>query len=133
VRVLVIDDSEPVRKRLCEAIKEVAGVTEVRECHLPEAAVIAISEFHPDLAVIELNKMNGLGFEQIADWKSRFPKTLLAVFTQYILPKYREHSELSGVDYFFLKARDFEFLIQTVGELAIRLRQPDSNLPTPNE
>jgi two-component system response regulator RegA len=81
VRLLVVDDDDPYRSRLCRAFRE-RGL-EVREARSAADAVELARGFRPERAVLDLRMEDRSGLELLADLRRDHPELVCVVLTGY--------------------------------------------------
>jgi DNA-binding NarL/FixJ family response regulator len=127
LRVLLVEDAALLVDQVRELLATVGKVGEVMVVSTEHEAIRALSEFEPDLAIVDLKLKEGTGFgvlRSLTDAKAR-PKVI--IFTNYSLPNYRQLSEIFGADYFLDKAKDFDALpdiIESIDEIKSPRRRP---------
>ena len=122
MRVLMVDDSGPVRKRICERIRAIPGVTQVDEATGGDVALTRLSDDPPDLMVLDLQMPGTSGFRVLAQSRQTASPVVI-VFTNS--PEYREHCLRTGAAYFFDKATEADALLETIQRLAARPELPN--------
>ncbi len=102
LKVLIVEDSNLVRKTLKECLILRFPAVEVYEAENGEEASQKIKTLFPDLIFmdVKLPDMNGLQLAERA--KTLFPETIIAILTAYDLPEYRE-AAFQHADYFLAK------------------------------
>ena len=126
MRVLMVDDSEPVRKRICERIRAIPGVTQVEEGAGGEAALTRLSDDPPDLMVLDLQMPGTSGFRVLA--QARQPSSpVVIIFTNS--PEYREQCLRRGAAFFFDKSTEVDALLETIQQLAMPAEPPVARDP----
>jgi DNA-binding NarL/FixJ family response regulator len=113
VRVLVIDDSEPVRERLRVWLAESAA-EEVHEAGSPERARRLLEETTFDAAILDVRLRAGNGLDLIREIRARLPRALLIVLTNDATDGHRRACLLRGADLFLDKSRQFEEAMDAV-------------------
>ena len=121
MRVLMVDDSEPVRKRICERIRAIPGVTQVDEDEGGAAALTRLSDDPPDLMVLDLQMPGTSGFRVLAE--ARHPSSPVVIILTNS-PEYREHCLRRGAAFFFDKATEVDALLETIQLLAMPSAPP---------
>lgn len=119
MRVIIADDSEIVRSRLVEMLKEIKGIDVVAEAKDSREAIEVIMTHHPDLVIMDIRMPGNDGIvaiETIRKTKRNKPKII--VFTNYPYLQYRKKCMDAGADFFFYKALEFEKLVELIKELA---------------
>lgn len=67
LKILLVDDEQPARKKLRAYLKDEAGIAEIREAGNGIEAVQSIREQRPDLAFLDIQMPGMNGFEVIAE------------------------------------------------------------------
>ncbi len=110
VRVLLVDDSEPVRKRLRVLVEEGVGLSVVGEADTVASAITAVERVAPDAVVLDLNLPDGSGYTVLQAIRRIANRCLVIVLTQHASPEHRKRCRLLGADHFLDKNADFERL-----------------------
>lgn len=110
VRVLLVDDSLPVRQRLRSLIDESGIGRVVAESATVENALAAFEECVPDALVLDLQLHDGTGFTVLEQVKRRRPECRVIVMTNSATPEVRDRCRLMGADECLEKSNDFERL-----------------------
>lgn len=113
VRVLVVDDSAPVRKRLRALLDEVQGV-EVSEAGDPWEALRFLDSKCVDAVLLDMHMGDYDGLTLIREVKRRVPNAVVAVLTNDASEAHRSECLRRGADFFFDKSREFETAAQVV-------------------
>ena len=117
VSVLILDDSNLIRSRLCSLVREVSGVKVVELCRdVPEARK-ACDTVKPDVAVIDLRLPSGSGIEILDHLKATLPSCVTIVLTSLAGADIRRACLDAGADYFFNKATEFERVAEVLASL----------------
>ena len=117
MRVLIADDSIPVRERLVGIISEVEGVDIVGQAENTIETLVLTKELNPDLIVLDIRMPGGTGMDIIDDIKKFNPKIIIIILTNYHMPEYKQKCLKEGADYFFSKSGEFEKVIDVIDEL----------------
>ena len=132
MRVLIADDSKPVRERLVSLLTELDDVNIVGQAENTIEAKILIKELNPDLVILDIRMPGGTGMDIIEDIKKFNPKIKIIILTNYHFPQYKEKCLSTGVDYFFSKSGEYERVLEVIEELnskkKSRVNQLDSIL-----
>ncbi len=132
MRVLIADDSKPVRERLVSLISEVENVNIVGQAENTIEAKILIKELNPDLIILDIRMPGGTGMDILGNIKKFNPKIKIIILTNYHFPQYKEKCLSTGADYFFNKSGEYEKVIEVIEELnskkKSRMKQLDSIL-----
>ena len=132
MRVLIADDSKPVRERLVSLISEVENVNIVGQAENTIEAKILIKELNPDLIILDIRMPGGTGMDIIGNIKKFNPKIKIIILTNYHFLQYKENCLSNGADYLFNKSGEYEKVIEVIEELnskkKSRMKQLDSIL-----
>ncbi len=122
LRILLIEDSPLLRERLEEQLSGIANVVVAGSADNERDAVSALNGLQWDFALLDLQLKKGTGLGVLKAIGGRFRKArgLIAVFTNFPFPQYKERALALGADYFFDKAREFKRVFELVAELALR-------------
>jgi DNA-binding NarL/FixJ family response regulator len=119
MRLLIADDSEILRSRLCDLLSDLAGVTIVGQANDCASALEAVLSLKPDVVILDIHISGGDGMGVLETIKKRVDPPKVIMFTNYPYLQYRKRCLDVGADYFFYKANDFEQLVDVVKELAL--------------
>ncbi len=109
-RVLLVDDSLPVRQRLSSLIDESGIGRVVAESATVKDALAAFEECMPDALVLDLQLHDGTGYTVLEQVKRRRPECRVIVVTNFATPEVRERCKLMSADECLEKSNDFERL-----------------------
>ena len=105
VRVLVIDDSAPLRQRLALRLAE-HGHLVIGEADTASAALAAAMLLRPDANVADVLLRDRHRLELVVALRAAMPSALLVILTNAV--SYREHCLAMGADKFFDKSAAFD-------------------------
>lgn len=117
VRVLLVEDSLPVRERLRSLIEESGPVEIVGEAATVDGAIMLFRQQRPDAVVLDLNLIDGNGGVVLTTIKRLRPACVVLVLTNFAIPGCREACLQLGADYFFDKFREFERVPEVLSKL----------------
>lgn len=105
LKILLVDDEQPARKKLRAYLKDEAGIAEIREAGNGIEAVQSIREQRPDLAFLDIQMPGMNGFEVIAEVGAEEMPAVIFVtaYDQYAVAAF----EVRALDY-LLKPFDQE-------------------------
>lgn len=83
LRVLVVDDSEIVRRGICQILQSQANIEVVCEAADGADAVRKVREHRPHLVLLDITMPVMNGFEAARRIKHEFPSTLILVVSQF--------------------------------------------------
>jgi DNA-binding NarL/FixJ family response regulator len=119
MRLLIADDSEILRSRLCELLSEIEGVTIVGQARDCPSCVEAVQYLKPDVVILDVRIPGGDGILALEAIKKAESPPKVIMFTNYPYLQYRKKCLDVGADFFFYKANDFEQLVEVVKGLAL--------------
>ncbi|MCU0858673.1 MAG: response regulator, partial [Pontiellaceae bacterium] len=116
MRILVADDSQPIRQRLVERLSGLPGVC-VAEAENTTDALQQIEIFAPDVAVLDIRMPGGGGIKVLGEIKTKHPSVIVMIVTSYPYAQYRRKCLEAGADFFFDKSTEFEQVAEIVRQL----------------
>lgn len=116
MRVLVADDSQPIRERLMERLLRIPEITAAEAVDTQDAIRQAVT-FMPDVAVLDIRMPGGGGIKALGEIKKQKPDTTVIIMTNYPYAQYRRKCLDAGADFFFDKSSEFESIAETVRQL----------------
>lgn len=120
VRVLVVDDSPAVRRRIAARVREAGGhAVEIADA---ESALVEARAHVPDVVVLDLHLGGMSGLEALPRLKETASAPLVIVMTNHPSEQHRRECLARGADHFFDKANDFDRFAEVVEELVRRGR-----------
>ena len=114
MRVMVVDDSTPIRQRLVAQFRKAPGVEAVSEVASGEAALASVDDFRPDWVILDLMLPGMSGLEVLEALKQRHPSVRVAVFTNYPYPAFRRRCLELGAAHFLAKTTELEQIVELV-------------------
>jgi len=109
-RVLLVEDSLPIRQRLHSLVTESGLARVVAEA---SSVTVALAEFErvaPDAVVLDLRLTDGTGYVLLDAIKRSRPSCKVIVMTNFAEPETRERCLQQGADHFLEKSTDFELV-----------------------
>jgi DNA-binding NarL/FixJ family response regulator len=139
VRVLLVEDSLPVRKRIRSLIEESCSAEVVGEAGSVAAANFLLHSHPVDAVVLDLHLWDGDGGAVLTMAKGIHPDCVVIVLTSFSEAADRTRCLELGADYFFDKTREFERVpavlaglgrdLERKGTLKIGTVEPCDQLP----
>jgi len=83
LRVLVVDDSEVVRRGICRILKSQADIEIVSEASDGAEAVCKVLEHRPDIVLLDITMPVMNGFDAARRIKHEIPSTLILMVSQF--------------------------------------------------
>jgi DNA-binding NarL/FixJ family response regulator len=102
-RILIVDDHPIVRQGLTQLIAQASDLEVCGEASNAAAAVLAIDELDPDVAVVDLMLKESSGIELIKDIKSRRPDVRILVISMHDEAVYAERALRAGAHGYIMK------------------------------
>lgn len=106
--VLVVDDSDAIRSRLCDLLVESPRIRVVAEAGDGVEAVLLFERFRPAAVVLDIQLPGLTGVEVLRRIKAVAPQCVVVMLTSFHQEAFREASRILGADAFFHKATEFE-------------------------
>lgn len=116
--VFVVDDSDLLRERLIEMLREVARVKVIGEAAERDQAIAGIERLRPDVVILDIRLEGGSGIEVLTEVKKATPSPTVIMLTNYPYIQFQEKCLKAGADYFFYKASGFTKIKDVVAGLA---------------
>lgn len=122
LRVMVIEDSEIIRQRLTEMIRQIQSIALVGCATNGVQGLAMFRMLKPDAVLLDL-QMEGLhGMDLIPIFKRELPQCRVVVLTAFGDKSTRERAMQLGADFFYDKASEFDVALQTLKDLGRALR-----------
>ncbi len=119
MKVFIVDDSLMIWARIIEMLSEIDGIDVVGFSGRKEDAIKRIRQLNPDVVILDIKLYGGSGIEVLRSIKQDRPETIVAMFSNYPYPEYKEKCMELGADYFFDKSKEFnlipDFLVERLG------------------
>ena len=122
IKLLVVDDLEHVRQGLRTILELAEGLKVVGEASNGLEAIQQVNQLQPDVVLMDLVMPQLDGLEATERIKAQHPSTGVIMITIHDSEEAREQATKAGVDAFLAKGTDTEALIQTIQNVAEKLR-----------
>lgn len=107
MRILIVEDSEPVRRRLLASLAALEGV-EVVGCASGEAEALSrLAASGADVAIVDIQLKEGNGMNVLREAKRRYQGLKVMMLSNYAFPQYRGRCLELGADCFLDKSTEF--------------------------
>ncbi|HNY01702.1 MAG TPA: response regulator transcription factor [Bacteroidales bacterium] len=110
LKVLIIDDSELMRKQIHNQLMDVGRSLLLEEATDGHKGIEIVRTFDPDLVILDLHLPDMNGIEVLKEIRKTDKEIKICVLTNYPYPQYRKKSIEFGADHFLYKSEDFEKL-----------------------
>lgn len=117
IKLLIVDDSELLQKRLLEFFAEFDSVQVVGQELNVQGAINFLAQQQTDLVILDIRLPDGNGIDVLRHIKKNHSPTRVLVFTNYAEPDYRIRCMEEGADWFLEKSRESERLETIVEQL----------------
>lgn len=122
VRVLVVDDSPAVRKRLFELLSDADGVDQVSEAADAAAALDLVRSTTIDLMVLDISLGAHSGLDLLRTLRAEHSEIMIVVLTNSSTDAHRDECLRRGAHFFFDKSHEFERALAVVAGAALSRR-----------
>ena len=124
LRVLVADDSTPIRVRIVSLLNEISRVNVVAETMDVSSTIEEVGLLQPHLVILDLNMPGGSGLDVLEYIRSEKIESMVLVMTSESDPEYQSTALQAGAIAFLNKSRDFRKLADIVRELSELTTRP---------
>ncbi len=122
--VLVVDDSDAVRTRLCSLLDESPEFRVVAAVRDGVEALLAFERLRPWALVLDIQLPGMGGVEVLRRVKASAPQCVVVMLTNFQHGPFREATRILGADAFFHKATEFELVPRFLSTAASEARRP---------
>jgi DNA-binding NarL/FixJ family response regulator len=113
-KVLIVDDSEPIRKRVAELLEESSQIRIVGQAGDSRDAMSAMQKLQPDTVILDIRIPGSSGIQVLNEIKYRYPEVKVIMLTNFDNPQYRRQCRQLGADHFLNKTLEFEKIVAAV-------------------
>jgi CheY-like chemotaxis protein len=118
-RILLIEDSAVLTRRLVDLLSEPGRVAVAAQAATQSEALLRLQEAAYDVLVVDIELAEGNGVAVIRQARQLYPpdgQPLIVVLTNYASDFVRDHCFAAGADYFLDKMRDIALLKAIVAD-----------------
>jgi len=131
LNILIIDDNDSFRESFRDLLSQHFPDVQIQEAAESKGSLQKITEHRPDLMFVDIELAGESGLDLIRKVRTSYAEPVIAIFTNYDLPEYREAAQESGANYFFSKgASSMEEVLSLVDSVLFeRQRRGDLEIP----
>lgn len=118
IRVLIADDSAPVRERLADLLGDVDNVEVVGAAADANETLADIQKLQPDVVILDVQMPAGSGISVLRWAQHETVKPKFIMLTNFPYAQYRKTCLEAGASYFFDKSSEFDKIPQALEQLA---------------
>lgn len=107
MKVLIVDDSHVLARRLRSSLAEVAGLEIVGHADCVADGILEIRKAKPDVVILDIRMPHGSGIEVLESLKKHPSPPTVIMLTNYNFPQFRRKCLESGARYYFDKSTEF--------------------------
>ncbi len=122
MKILIIDDSQILRKRIIGIISDIPGVEICGEAGSSTEAIKLLNEMDPEVIIMDIRMPDGSGIEVLKNIRKQKISVITIILTNYPLIQYREKCMELGADYFFDKSSDIDKMADVIKQLLIKVQ-----------
>lgn len=119
IRVLIADDSAPVRQRLTALLEDLNNVDVIGAAGDALETVVDIQALQPDVVILDIQMPSGSGLNVLRWAQHEQVKPKFIMLTNYPYPQYRKTCLEAGASYFFDKSSEFEKIPAALAQLSV--------------
>lgn len=113
-KLLVVDDSEPIRSRLVAQLQVIPGVSVIVTAGSLADTLRCVERQHPTLLILDLHLPDGNAIRMLPALKQLAPGMQIAILTNDASEFNRTKCVQAGADWFFDKSTELEGVLDVV-------------------
>lgn len=117
LRVVLLEDSAPIRRRLKELLSEHQRLRVVADVPSVQEALRAVEENQPDVVIVDIDLPDGTGMDLLRHVHHHRLRVATVVLTNYDTPEFRLCCKALGASYYLVKSEEFDRVPQVLKEL----------------
>ena len=118
MKILIVDDSEPVGARLVALLRRVEGLEFLPQVFNAKEAELVFQSDRPEVVLLDLQLRDGTSLGLLRDIKTKVPSTRVFVLTAHLDERYRNPCLEAGADFYLSKTTDLPLLAGILTDLA---------------
>ena len=123
MKVMIVDDSTLVRRRLAAMISGLSGIDLAGEARSVAQALELIRRCHPEAVVLDIRLKDGNGFDLLRQVKREPGAPVVIMLTSFPSNKARQACRTLGGDFFFDKATEFQKALDVLTDMQLQRRK----------
>lgn len=104
IRVIVVDDSEVVRRGICQILRSESDIEIIGEAADGADAVRKAQEHKPDIVLLDITMPVMDGFDAARRIKHELPSTLILMVSQFDSAPYAREAVAAGASEYIMKS-----------------------------
>ena len=112
MNVLIVEDSEPMRRTIKSFIEDLAE--EIHECPDGRNALAAFTRYQPDWVLMDIKMRDVDGLAATREIKAAFPEARIVIVTSFDEQSLRDEARLAGACGYVLK-ENLQDLVNLIG------------------
>jgi DNA-binding NarL/FixJ family response regulator len=114
VKVIIADDSTPIRERIVKLLSDIPNVEIVGETIDGIETAVQVRKLKPNIVILDLQMPKLSGLEILPRLKEIDPSPVIVVLTNYSTSPMKAMCTRKGADFFFDKSTEFEKAIDVI-------------------
>jgi DNA-binding NarL/FixJ family response regulator len=114
VKVIIADDSTPIRERIVKLLSDIPNVEIVGETIDGIETAVQVRKLKPNIVILDLQMPKLSGLEILPRLKEIEPSPVIVVLTNYSTSPMKAMCTRKGADFFFDKSTEFEKAIDVI-------------------
>ncbi|MBE0648254.1 MAG: response regulator transcription factor [Bacteroidales bacterium] len=107
MKILIVDDSELIRQRLVDLIREFEEIKNIDLAGNAEEAYASCSESYPEVIILDIHLPGENGIKILEKIRKKNEVVKIIILTNFPYPQYRKKCMELGADYFVDKTNEF--------------------------
>ena len=114
MKLLIVEDSVPVRECMVEYLTDMSNVECLRIAGTLREGLASMRQDQPDLVILDVHLPDGNSIDSIGSCKLAAPNMRIAMFTSDVTESCRARSLREGADWYFDKFHEFDKVLGVV-------------------
>lgn len=113
-KLLILDDSELIRARLMDLLKEIPGLPAIEETGTLAQTLDCVERCQPAMAILDLHLPDGDSLQILPTLKRIAPDMQIAMLTNDATEFNRTKCLQAGANWFFDKSTEYELVLELI-------------------